>query len=51
MDEARKRAERAAGVSYRRAEEADLPRAFAVFRAALNSYLVPAGQEPVPDAH
>jgi GNAT superfamily N-acetyltransferase len=49
MEEARKRAERASGVTYRPAAEADLPRAFAVFRAALNSYLVPAGQEPVPD--
>jgi GNAT superfamily N-acetyltransferase len=39
----------AAEVTYRRAEEADLPRAFAVFRAALNAYLVPAGQDPIPD--
>ena len=39
----------AAGVTYRRAEEADLPRVFAVFRAALNAYLVPAGQTPVPE--
>ena len=38
-----------AGVTYRRAEEADLPRVFAVFRAALNAYLVPAGQTPVPE--
>lgn len=36
-------------VKYRRAEEADLPRVFAVFRAALNSYLVPAGQQPIPE--
>lgn len=57
MSEERERHERAAEVTYRRAtevtyrqaEEADLPRVFAVFRAALNSYLVPAGQEPVPD--
>ncbi len=34
---------------YRRAGEADLPRAYAVFRAALNAYLVPAGQPEVPD--
>ena len=39
----------AAEVTYRRAEEADLPRVFAVFRAALNAYLVPAGQTPVPE--
>ncbi len=38
-----------AGVTYRRAEEADLPHLFAVFRAALNGYLVPAGQTPVPE--
>ena len=38
-----------AEVSYRRAEEADLPRAFRVFQAALNGYLVPAGQPPAPD--
>ena len=31
------------GVTYRRAEEADLPRVFEVYRAALNGYLVPAG--------
>jgi GNAT superfamily N-acetyltransferase len=37
-----------AGVTYRRAEEADLPRVFHVFRDALNAYLVPAGQPPVP---
>ncbi len=36
-------------VTYRRAEEADLPRVFAVFRAALNAYLVPAGQEGIPE--
>lgn len=40
---------RTADVTYRRAEEADLPRAFVVFRAALNAYLVPAGQEAIPD--
>jgi GNAT superfamily N-acetyltransferase len=39
----------AAEVTYRRAQEADLPRVFAVFRAALNAYLVPAGQTPVPE--
>jgi len=36
-----------AEVSYRRAAGADLPRLFEVYRAALNGYLVPAGQEPV----
>jgi GNAT superfamily N-acetyltransferase len=36
-------------VTYRRAEEADLPRVFAVFRAALNAYLVPAGQQGIPE--
>jgi GNAT superfamily N-acetyltransferase len=36
-------------VKYRRAEEGDVPRAAAVFRAALNSYLVPAGQQPIPE--
>ena len=36
-------------IGYRQAEERDLPRAFAVFRAALNAYLVPAGQEAMPD--
>jgi GNAT superfamily N-acetyltransferase len=36
-------------VTYRRAAAADLPRLFEVFRSALNGYLVPAGQEPVPD--
>jgi GNAT superfamily N-acetyltransferase len=36
-------------VRYRQGEEADLPRAAAVFRAALNAYLVPAGQRPIPD--
>jgi GNAT superfamily N-acetyltransferase len=35
-------------IDYRRAEEADLVRASAVFRAALNAYLVPAGQQPIP---
>jgi GNAT superfamily N-acetyltransferase len=35
-------------VTYRRAEEADLPRVFEVFRTALNSYLVPAGQPALP---
>jgi GNAT superfamily N-acetyltransferase len=49
MSEARTTERPAAEVTYRRAEEADLPRAFAVFRAALNAYLVPAGQTPVPD--
>ena len=49
MSEARTTGRPAADMMYRRAEEADLPRAFAVFRAALNSYLVPAGQPPVPD--
>jgi GNAT superfamily N-acetyltransferase len=37
-------------VTYRRAEEADLPRVFAVFRASLNAYLVPAGQQGIPEA-
>ncbi len=36
-----------AEVTYRRAADADLPRLFEVYRAALNGYLVPAGQEPV----
>ena len=45
MSEARPTAE----VTYRRAWEADLPRVFAVFRAALNAYLVPAGQEGIPE--
>ena len=49
MSEARTTGRPAAEVTYRRAEQADLPRAFAVFRAALNSYLVPAGQQPIPD--
>ena len=49
MGEARTAERPAAEVTYRRAEEADLPRAFAVFRAALNSYLVPAGQKPILD--
>ena len=35
-------------IRYRQAEEADLPRAHDVFRAALNAYLVPAGQPPIP---
>ena len=45
MDETRPAAE----VRYRRAEEADLPRLFEVFRAALNAYLVPAGQTGISD--
>ena len=45
MSEARRTVE----VTYRRAEEADLPRVFAVFRAALNAYLVPAGQPAIPE--
>ncbi len=45
MDEAGRTAE----ISYRRAEEADLPRLFEVFRAALNAYLVPAGQQGIPE--
>ena len=45
MSEARPTVE----VTYRRAVEADLPRLFAVFRAALNAYLVPAGQEGIPE--
>jgi GNAT superfamily N-acetyltransferase len=49
MSEDRERVVRAPDVTYRRAREDDLPRLFAVFRAALNSYLVPAGQEAVPD--
>ena len=40
---------RTAEVTYRRAEEADLPRLFEVFRAALNAYLVPAGQPGIPE--
>jgi GNAT superfamily N-acetyltransferase len=40
---------RTAEVTFRRAEEADLPRAFEVFRAALNAYLVPAGQPGIPE--
>ncbi len=40
---------RTAEVAYRRAEEADLPRAFLVFRAALNSYLLAAGLEGIPE--
>ena len=36
-------------IRYRQAEEADLPRAYDVFRAALNAYLVPAGQPEIPD--
>ena len=36
-------------VTFRRAEEADLPRVFEVFRAALNAYLVPAGQAGIPE--
>ena len=38
-----------AGVTYRRADAADLPRLFPVFRTALNAYLEPAGQPLVPD--
>jgi GNAT superfamily N-acetyltransferase len=40
---------RTAEVTYRRAVEADLPRLFEVFRAALNAYLVPAGQKGIPE--
>ena len=40
---------RTAAVAYRRAEEADLPRVFHVFRAALNACLIPAGQEGIPE--
>jgi GNAT superfamily N-acetyltransferase len=36
-------------VTYRRATEADLGRLFAVFRAALNAYLLPAGQRGIPE--
>jgi len=36
-------------IRYRQAEDADLPRAAAVFRAALNAYLVPAGQPEMDD--
>ena len=36
-------------IRYRQAEEADLERAYDVFRAALNAYLVPAGQPEIPD--
>jgi GNAT superfamily N-acetyltransferase len=36
-------------VTYRRATEADLPRLFEVFRAALNAYLLPAGQPGMPE--
>jgi len=39
----------AAQVTYRHAEEADLPRLFEVFRAALNAYLVPAGQTGISE--
>src|SRR5512139_3927011 len=49
MGEAKTTERPAVDVTYRRAEEADLPRAFAVFRAALNAYLVPAGQEGIPE--
>jgi len=38
-----------AAVVYRRATVADLPRAFHVFRTALNAYLEPAGQSPIAD--
>lgn len=40
---------RTAEVTFRHAEEADLPRLFEVFRAALNAYLVPAGQAGIPE--
>jgi GNAT superfamily N-acetyltransferase len=40
---------RAVEVHYRQAVEGDLPRVFQVFRAALNAYLVPAGQPEIPD--
>jgi GNAT superfamily N-acetyltransferase len=36
-------------IRYRQAGEADLERAYDVFRAALNAYLVPAGQPEIPD--
>jgi GNAT superfamily N-acetyltransferase len=36
-------------IRYRQAQEADLARAYDVFRAALNAYLVPAGQPEIPD--
>lgn len=49
MGERERTGRAAVEVAYRRAEEADLPRLFGVFRAALDSYLVPAGQPPVPD--
>ncbi len=39
----------AAEVTYRRAEERDLPRLFDVFRAALNAYLLPAGQTGIAE--
>ena len=41
--------ERTVEVTYRRADEADLPRLFAVFRASLNAYLVPAGQTGIAE--
>jgi GNAT superfamily N-acetyltransferase len=41
--------ERTVEVTYRRAQEADLPRLFAVFRASLNAYLVPAGQTGISE--
>jgi len=40
---------RAVQIVYRQAEEADLTRAYDVFRAALNAYLVPAGQPEIPE--
>jgi len=44
------RGSRCAGeVTFRPAEAADLPALFPVFRAALNSYLEPAGQPLLPD--
>jgi GNAT superfamily N-acetyltransferase len=36
-------------IRYRQAERVDVTRAFDVFRAALNAYLVPAGQPAIPD--
>ncbi len=38
-----------AEVTFRRAKEADLPRVFQVFRAALNAYMIPAGQTGIPE--
>jgi GNAT superfamily N-acetyltransferase len=39
----------AAEITYRPAEVADLPALFPIFRTALNAYLEPAGQSPLPD--